>query len=140
MEKQRRRTSTLTTSSKLRTSLTRKATMRPPTLLTVLPPVSPWKVAMRADLPALLPPTTPTRHSTDMFLLTSSLSQTEQSFPCALKSSSSTADPEQTGATSAALSTTELVGATHNCLIQRTVDVQLPYTKNSRPTTTLYKE
>ena len=76
MEKQRRRTSTLTTSSIFRTSLTRKATMRPPTLLTVLPPVSPWKVAMRADLPALLPPTTPTRHSTDMFLVTSSLTHT----------------------------------------------------------------
>ena len=80
MEKQRRRTSTLPTSSIFRTSLTRKATMRPPTLLTVLPPVSPWKVAMRADLPALLPPTTPTRHSTDMFLVTSFLTHTAAKF------------------------------------------------------------
>ena len=76
MEKQRRRTSTLTTSSMLRDSLTRKATIRPPTLLTVLPPVSPWKVPIRADLPAFLPPTTPTRHSTDMSLVTPSVTHT----------------------------------------------------------------
>ena len=70
MEKQRRRTSTLApTSSMSLASLTRKATILPPTLLTVLPPwwaSSPWKALMRADLPTLLPPTTPTRHSTDM--------------------------------------------------------------------------
>ena len=113
MEKQRRRTSTLTTSSMLRDSLTRKATIRPPTLLTVLPPDSPWKVSIRADLPAFLPPTTPTRHSTDMSLVTPSATHTAAKI--FLKSSSSTADPERTGATSAALSTTRLpIGATQN--------------------------